>query len=130
LTVYRLPACIFNSLEATLVHYWFNPEAEGVFAMNKHESVLLQMQRCGTGGKNMAELGPKNKNKVSAKSLANLRPNPQNMRHVGGSKRREYVTNQELELLNNLLDGATHRDAARGPAYPRASTSPPCCSGR
>ena len=35
------------------------------------------------------------------------------MRHVGGSKAREYVTNQELELLNNLLDGATHRDAAR-----------------
>jgi hypothetical protein len=40
-----LPACIFNSLEATLVHYWFNPKAEGVFAMNKHESVLLQMQK-------------------------------------------------------------------------------------
>jgi hypothetical protein len=57
----------------------------------------------------MAELGRKNKNKVSVKSLANLRPNPQNMRHVGGSKAREYVTNQELELLNNLLDGATHR---------------------
>jgi hypothetical protein len=47
LTVYRLPACIFNSLEATLVHYWFNPKAEGVFAMNKNESVLLQMQGCG-----------------------------------------------------------------------------------
>jgi hypothetical protein len=24
LTVCRFPACIFNSLEATLVHYWFN----------------------------------------------------------------------------------------------------------
>ena len=49
---------------------------------------------------------PQNKKRViSAKSLANLRPNPQNMQHRGGSKAREYVTNQELELLNNLLDG-------------------------
>jgi hypothetical protein len=55
----------------------------------------------------------KKKHVISAKSLANLRPNPQHLRHRGGSKPREYVTNQELELLNNLLDGATHRDAAR-----------------
>jgi hypothetical protein len=61
----------------------------------------------------MAELGPKNKHKVSAKSLANLRPNPHNLKYRGGSKRREYVTNQELEVLNNLLDGSNHRDAAR-----------------
>jgi hypothetical protein len=50
---------------------------------------------------------------ISAKSLANLRPNSQNLTHVGGSKAREYATNQEIELLQNLLDGATHRDAAR-----------------
>jgi hypothetical protein len=57
---------------------------------------------------------PQNKKRViSAKSLANLRPNPQHLRHRGGSKPREYVTSQELELLKNLLDGATHRDAAR-----------------
>ena len=57
---------------------------------------------------------PQDKKRViSAKSLANLRPNPQHLRHRGGSKPREYVTNQELELLNNLLDGATHRDDAR-----------------
>ena len=56
---------------------------------------------------------PQKKRVISAKSLANLRPNPQGLQHKGGSKAREYVTNQELELLNNLLDGATHRDAAR-----------------
>jgi hypothetical protein len=57
---------------------------------------------------------PQNKKRViSAKSLANLRPNPQHLTRRGGSKAREYVTNQELELLQNLLDGATHRDAAR-----------------
>ena len=57
---------------------------------------------------------PQNKKRViSAKSLANLRPNPQHLKYRGGSKRREYVTNQELEVLNNLLDGSNHRDAAR-----------------
>jgi hypothetical protein len=57
---------------------------------------------------------PQNKKRViSAKSLANLRPNPQNLKYRGGSKRRDYVTNQELEVLNNLLDGSNHRDAAR-----------------
>ena len=38
---------------------------------------------------------------ISAKSLANLRPHPQNMRHRGGSKRREYVTSL---LLRPLID--------------------------
>jgi hypothetical protein len=60
----------------------------------------------------MAELGPKNKHKVSAKSLANLRPNPQHMRPHGRKKTREYVTSPELEFLNYVLDGANHTDAA------------------
>jgi hypothetical protein len=56
---------------------------------------------------------PQNKMRViSAKSLANLRPHPEGLQHKG-SKTREYVTNQELEVLNNLLDGSNHRDAAR-----------------
>src|SRR4029077_13674992 len=55
----------------------------------------------------------KKKRVISAKSFANLRPHPQHLTRRGGSKAREYVTNQELEVLNNLLDGSNHRDAAR-----------------
>jgi hypothetical protein len=57
---------------------------------------------------------PQNKKRVmSAKSLANLRPNPPHMRPHGGKKTREYVTSPELEFLNYVLDGANHTDAAR-----------------
>jgi hypothetical protein len=55
----------------------------------------------------------KKKRVISAKSLANLRPHPEGLQHKGGSKTREYATNQEVELLTHLLDGASHRDAAR-----------------
>jgi hypothetical protein len=49
---------------------------------------------------------PQNKKRVtSAKSLANLRPNPQHMRHRGGSQPREYATQPELDFLNCVLDG-------------------------
>jgi len=57
---------------------------------------------------------PQNKKRViSAKSLANLRPNPQHLTHVGGRRPREYVTSAELDFLNYLLDGASKTDAAR-----------------
>jgi hypothetical protein len=42
----------------------------------------------------------KKKRVISAKSLANLRPNPQNMKPHGGRKPREFVTSQELDFLN------------------------------
>jgi hypothetical protein len=61
----------------------------------------------------MADLGPKNKHKVSGKSLANLRPNPQHMKPHGGKQARQYVGSPELEFLNYVLDGANHTDAAR-----------------
>jgi hypothetical protein len=55
----------------------------------------------------------KKKRVISAKSLANLRPNPQHMRPHGGSEPREYATPPELEFLNYVLDGASKTDAAR-----------------
>jgi hypothetical protein len=67
----------------------------------------------------MAEREPKNKRNISAKSLANLRPNPQHLQHKGGSRAREYATNQEIEVLNNLLDSPNHRDAARRAGLPK-----------
>ena len=53
------------------------------------------------------------KRKILSKSLANLRPNSQHMRPHGGSEPREYVTSDELDLLNYVLDGASKTDAAR-----------------
>ena len=55
----------------------------------------------------------KKKRVISAKSLANLRPNPQHMRPQGGSEPRDYVTSDELDFLNYVLDGASKTDAAR-----------------
>ncbi len=58
----------------------------------------------GTGGKNMAELGPKNKDKVSAKSLANLRPNPQHLK-PHGEKQSPSVRHQPGVRLPQLPAG-------------------------
>lgn len=40
----------------------------------------------------------KKKRDISAKSLVNLRPNTQNMRHRGGSEPREYVTSVSVRI--------------------------------
>jgi hypothetical protein len=50
---------------------------------------------------------------VSAKSLANLRPNPQHLKPHGGQHAHQYVTSPELDFLNYVLDGASKTDAAR-----------------
>jgi hypothetical protein len=43
----------------------------------------------------MAERAPKNKHKVSARNLANLRPNHQLLKPHGGKQTRQYVTRPE-----------------------------------
>jgi len=69
----------------------------------------------------MGEPSPK-KSKPSAKSLANLRPNPQSLKR-GGKKPQEFITQPELDFCNYLLDGATGKDAVIWAGFPTKTPS-------